>query len=107
MFSFDWTDFTEKDLIELNKSKNPMVVYGYIYIEENNKKYIVDVQWSTVSAFGYRGFSINVYKSNELWDHCEWIDDIQTIKSAKNYKRFKTRVESEIEKLLEESNEDR
>ena len=38
MFSFDWTDFTEKDLIELNKSKNPMV-YGYIYIEKNNKKY--------------------------------------------------------------------
>ena len=50
MFSFDWTDFTEKDLIELNKSKNPMV-YGYIYIEKNNKKYIADIQWSTVSAF--------------------------------------------------------
>ena len=41
MFSFDWTDFTEKDLIELNKSKNPMV-YGYIYIEKNNKKYSLE-----------------------------------------------------------------
>ena len=57
MFSFDWTDFTEKDLIELNKSKNPMV-YGYIYIEKNNKKYIADIQWSTVSAFGFMDFQL-------------------------------------------------
>lgn len=106
MFSFDWTYFTEKDLIELNKSKNPMV-YGYIYIEKNNKKYIADIQWSTVSAFGFHGFSINIYESNEFYSHCKWINDIQLIKSAKNYKRFKTRVESEIKKMLEESNEDR
>ena len=37
------------------------MVYGYIYIEKNNKKYIADIQWSTVSAFGFHGFSINIY----------------------------------------------
>ena len=106
MFSFDWTDFTEKDLIELNKSKNPMV-YGYIYIEKNNKKLIARYSMEYSFSIWVHGFSINIYESNEFYSHCKWINDIQLIKSAKNYKRFKTRVESEIKKMLEGSNEDR
>lgn len=57
MFSFDWTDFTEKDLIELNKSKNPMV-YGYIYIEKITKSILQIFNGVQFQHLGFMDFQL-------------------------------------------------
>lgn len=97
--NFRWEDFTKEDLQLLNEEKNPDI-YGCILIEYHNRKYIADIQWETIAAYDRRGISINVHLSNDEWNHCTWIDDIKSIVTATDYRRFQKRAEKAISELL-------
>lgn len=60
----------------------------------------MDVQWETVSSYGRKGISLNVYRSNEDHLHCDWIEDVKEIVTATNYKHFQHRAEKLITELI-------
>lgn len=96
---FDWEYFIKEDLEQLNAEKSPDI-YGSIIVTRGKKIFIVDVQWETVSSYGRRGISLNVYRSNEDHLHCDWIEDIKEIVTATNYKHFQHRAEKLITELI-------
>lgn len=96
---FDWEYFIKEDLEQLNTEKSPDI-YGSIIVTRGKKIFIVDVQWETVSSYGRRGISLNVYRSNEDHLHCDWIEDIKEIVTATNYKHFQHRAEKLITELI-------
>lgn len=98
---FDWHRFMPKDLERLNADRT-QVIYGYILIETETERYIADVQWETIRNFGRRGISINLYESDDDWYHINWLTDVKSIVTAKDYKRFQKRAEAAIRKYLEE-----
>lgn len=98
-FIFDWTGFSEKNLIEMNQEHEPDI-YGFILLKYDGQLYVADIQWETIAAYDRRGISINLYHSNESWNHCGWICDIKEIVTATNYKRFQHRAEKEIIKIF-------
>lgn len=92
-------DFLKKNLIEMNQEHEPDI-YGFILLKYDGQLYIADIQWETIAAYDRRGISINLYHSNESWNHCGWICDIKEIVTATNYKRFQHRAEKEIIKIF-------
>lgn len=98
---FDWKRFSQKDLDRLNVDRT-QDIYGYILVETETKRYIADVQWETIRDFGRRGISINLYESDDDWYHNNWLTDIKSIVTTKDYKHFQTRAEAAICKYLEE-----
>lgn len=99
ILEFDWEHFMEEDLQQLNAEKNPDI-YGGIIVTRGKEIFIVDVQWETVSSYGRKGISLNVYRSNEEHLHCDWIEDIKEIVTATNYKHFQHRAEKLITELI-------
>lgn len=99
ILEFDWEYFMEEDLQQLNAEKNPDI-YGGIIVTRGKEIFIVDVQWETVSSYGRKGISLNVYRSNEDHLHCDWIEDIKKIVTATNYKHFQHRAEKLITELI-------
>ena len=59
-FIFDWTGFSEKNLIEMNQEHEPDI-YGFILLKYDGQLYIADIQWETIAAYDRRGISINLY----------------------------------------------
>lgn len=98
---FNWSEFTAKNLNRLNTDRSP-IIYGCIFIETETEQYIADVQWETIRDYGRRGISINLYESDDDWYHNNWLTDIKSIVTAKDYKRFQKRAEAAIRKYLEE-----
>ena len=72
---FNWENFTEEDLQQLNAEKNPDI-YGGILVMRGKEIFIVDVQWETVSSYSRRGISLNVYRSDKDHLHYDWILNI-------------------------------
>lgn len=97
---FMWNGFLEKDLKKLNSEKDNSI-YGSILVEYDNQKYIIDVEWETKEDYDRNGISLNLYESNDEWQHCSLIVDLKTITRATNYQKFKCRVEKEIHEILE------
>ena len=95
MVYFDWSCFKESDLQKLNDEKQPCI-YGHVFVMYDEDLYLMDVEWETIASYGRRGISINVYRSDDNWMHREWLTDIKTIVTAKNYKFFRKRAEKEI-----------
>lgn len=93
---FEWDAFTEEDLAEINSlkgSERPETeIYGFIYITANGKLYIVDVRYDYYDSKD-QGFCLELYRSDEYRHHITWLGGCKSIKSAKNYKRFKKRAE--------------
>lgn len=96
---FNWENFTEEDLQQLNAEKNPDI-YGGILVMRGKEIFIVDVQWETVSSYSRRGISLNVYRSDKDHLHYDWIEDIKEIVTATNYKHFQHRAEKLITALI-------
>ena len=101
---FDWHRFTTKDLTRLNTDRT-LDIYGYVLIDTDAGRYIADIQWETIRDYGRRGISINLYESDDDWYHNNWLTDIKSIVTAKDYKRFQKRAEAVIRKYLEEVQE--
>lgn len=97
---FDWHRFTSKDLIRLNTERT-RDIYGYILIDTDAGRYIADVQLETIRDYGRRGIFINLYESDDDWYHNNWLTDIKSIVTAKDYKHFQKRAEAAIRKYLE------
>lgn len=97
---FNYVNFQPSDLDRMNTERDPEI-YGSIFVKNGRNYYIVDVEWETIFAYGRRGISINVYKSNDIMQHRLYIEEIKSIITATNYQRFKKRVENEIRKVIE------
>ena len=93
---FNYVNFQPSDLDRMNTERDPEI-YGSIFVKNGRNYYIVDVEWETIFAYGRRGISINVYKSNDIMQHRLY----KSIITATNYQRFKKRVENEIRKVIE------
>ena len=52
-FIFDWTGFSEKNLIEMNQEHEPDI-YGFILLKYDGQLYIADIQWETIAAYDRR-----------------------------------------------------
>lgn len=94
-YFFAWDNFGEKELTLLNNKKNSDI-YGCIYITDGMDTYIVDVEYETKEMYGRNGISLNVYESDSEGYHVCPIEEIKSITTATNYKRFKTRAENAI-----------
>ena len=97
---FYYVNFQPSDLDRMNTERDPEI-YGSIFVKNGRNYYIADVEWETIFAYGRRGISINVYKSNDIMQHRLYIEEIKSIITATNYQRFKKRVENEIRKVIE------
>lgn len=97
---FNYVNFQPSDLDRMNTERDPEI-YGSIFVKNGRNYYIADVEWETIFAYGRRGISINVYKSNDIMQHRLYIEEIKSIITATNYQRFKKRVENEIRKVIE------
>ena len=97
---FNYVNFQPSDLDRMNTERDPKI-YGSIFVKNGRNYYIADVEWETIFAYGRRGISINVYKSNDIMQHRLYIEEIKSIITATNYQRFKKRVEIEIRKVIE------
>ena len=97
---FNYVNFQPSDLDRMNTERDPKI-YGSIFVKNGRNYYIADVEWETIFAYGRRGISINVYKSNDIMQHRLYIEEIKSIITATNYQRFKKRVENEIRKVIE------
>lgn len=97
---FNYVNFQPSDLDRMNTERDPEI-YGSIFVKNGRNYYIADVEWETIFAYGRRGISINVYKSNDIMQHRLYIEEIKSIIIATNYQRFKKRVENEIRKVIE------
>ena len=97
---FNYVNFQPSDLDRMNTERDPKI-YGSIFVKNGRNYYIADVEWETIFAYGRRGISINVYKSNDIMQHRLYIEEIKSIIIATNYQRFKKRVENEIRKVIE------
>lgn len=97
---FNYVNFQPSDLDRMNTERDPEI-YGSIFVKNGRNYYIADVEWETIFAYGRRGISINVYKSNDIMQHGLYIEEIKSIITATNYQRFKKRVENEIRKVIE------
>lgn len=96
---FDWTCFKEYDFQKLNFEKNPCI-YGHVFVMYREALYLMDIEWETIASYDRRGISINVYRSDDNWMHQEWLTDIKTIVTAKNYRFFQKRAEKEITAVI-------
>ena len=96
-FAFDWTGFTEKDLMDLNNEDKKYLpedmIYGYCYVETEKGNVIIDIHFENPS-YKDRGFDLEIYESDDDWYHRTWIGSCHKIRSAHNYKRFCRRVEN-------------
>lgn len=108
LYEFDWSEFTERDLMSLNrKIKSKQIknveddIYGFIIVTNEKRTYIVDVHYYYYSAKN-QGFDLEVYKSSHELTHNSWIDGISDIHSATDYNRFCKRAENLIIALIRE-----
>lgn len=97
---FNYANFQPSDLDRMNTERDPEI-YGSIFVKNGRNYYIADVEWETIFAYGRRGISINVYESNDIMQHRLYIEEIKSIVTATNYKKFKKRAENEIRKVIE------
>lgn len=102
ILEFDWDGFTEADLKRMNKEQHPDG-YGRIHIKKQGQIcYMVDVMWETKDSYGRDGISLELYETSDSLSHEGWIDSLKEINTAKDYKRFKTRVMKAITKTIGE-----
>lgn len=100
-YNFDWNYFTEKEFDICNSEIGSYEdnIYGFLYITENNKAYLVDIHYEYYDSDN-KGFDLEVYMSNENWMHNFWLGSIKEIKSAQDYKMFCYRAEDMIVEFL-------
>lgn len=101
-------NFTEEDLMELNK-KEKEGVFGQIRTRSSKTLigYITDVKYEPKSWNGQRtGMVLELYKERDKGYHGEWLATIYDIITAKNYNSFKLRaarvIGEEIRKIEKE-----
>ena len=96
---FNWIDFTEENLEQLNKEGHPDM-YGYIHVKDGVDRYLVDVECETKKMYGRDGISLNIYVTDENLHHLEPVYEAKDIITATNYKRFKTRAKKSIKREI-------
>jgi len=97
---FEWF-FEEEDLAKANESTVEDDIYGWVYAETDNDKYIIDIHKEYYSASDC-GFDLEVYTEAEGGGHGKWLGSIHDIRSAKVLKRFRSRAEKLLTKFIEE-----
>ena len=102
-FTFDWLDFTEKDLETLNRIPNRHRpeddIYGIVPVKADGCPYVMDIHYSYYGCRDY-GFNLEVYTSDKDDSHKVWIGGNQAIKSATDYRRFRKRAEDLVIGLI-------
>lgn len=95
-YNFDWSNFTDKDLERCNSERNKeSEIYGYVFIQMGDRFYIVDIRHEYCNSKDC-GFNLEIFMSNKMHLHFEWVGSIRDIKSAKNYRNFRHRAENLI-----------
>lgn len=99
-FKFDWgTGLTEDDLREVNKSKEEDFIFWNVYVEANDRNYIVDIHHE--KYIGERPcFDLEVYESSDESTHYKWLGSIKDIKTATHLRRFHRRVNNLVKDYL-------
>jgi len=98
--NFEWV-FGEDNFAEAQHSTVEDDIFGWIYIETENNKYIVDIHKEYYNSKDC-GYDLEIYYENKKGNHGLWVGNINSIKSITTMcnplKKFKTRAE----KLLTE-----
>lgn len=83
--------FTENDLKRMNKERRPET-YGFITtVSSSGRKYRIDVSYSTKEAYGYEGIQLELYETNDDYNHVTWITSVRKIVTSNDHYRFARR----------------
>lgn len=95
---FEWY-FDEEQFNDAQESTVEDDIYGWVYCETDNDKYIVDVHKEYYSA-NDNGYDLEIYHEDNVGGHGLWLGNVNSIRSSASLERFKKRAEKKLKEYI-------